>query len=79
MKKSEFINEIVEFCEFEETDLKLDTELKSIDGYDSLKVLAIIAFADEYFAAKLTAKQIHGLTDFNSLISIIGEEKFDNG
>jgi acyl carrier protein len=78
MKKSEFIQEIIEFCEFERSDFQLNTELKSIDGYDSLKILAIIAFADENFDIKLTSKQIQGLTNFNSLIKLIGEEKFEN-
>jgi acyl carrier protein len=78
MKKKEFINQISEYCEFEEQVINIDTPLKSIDGYDSLAIMTMIAFIDEHFNKKITNIQIQNLTDFNSLITLIGEENFEN-
>ena len=78
MKKIEFVEKLAEYCEFEEENLSLNTKLKTVEGYDSLAILSIIAFIDENFEQKLTAQQIRELTDFNSIIQLIGENKFEN-
>lgn len=78
MKKDEFVNELAEYCEFEKDGLSLDTPLKDIEGYDSLAVMSMIAFIDENFNQKFSALQIKDLSDFNSIIKLIGEEQFDN-
>ena len=78
MKKIEFVEKLAEYCEFEEENLSLNTILKTVEGYDSLAILSIIAFIDENFRQKLTAQQIRELTDFNSIIQLIGENKFEN-
>jgi acyl carrier protein len=78
MKKNEFISQLAEFCEFSDTELKIDTKLKSIDGYDSMAIMSMIAFIDENFSMKITAAQINALTDFDSLINLIGTEKFED-
>lgn len=78
MKKNEFVNQLSEYCEFENENSTLETLFKSIDGYDSLAVMSIIAFVDEHFKMKFTAAQLRGLTDFNSLIELIGIDKFEN-
>jgi acyl carrier protein len=78
VKKSEFVHQLSEYCEFENQELTLDTPLKSIEGYDSFAIMSMIAFADENFSMKLTAQQIIKLTDFNSLIELLGEDKFEN-
>lgn len=78
MNRIEFLNDLSNYCEFEGSNIKLDTILKTIDGYDSLSVMSMIAFIDENFGQKFSAKQFQNLTDFNSLIDLIGKEKFDN-
>lgn len=78
MKKSEFMHKISEYLEFQDQNLTLNTSLKSIEGYDSFAIMSMIAFSDEYFSVKLSAQQIIKLTDFNSLITLIGEDKFEN-
>lgn len=78
MKKTEFVGLISEFCEFEGGPYTPETELQSIDGYDSLAVLSMIAFIDENFSVKLTGEQFIKLTDFNSLITAIGVDKFED-
>lgn len=78
MKKIEFIKNLAEFCEFNETNFPIDTKLKSIDGYDSMAIMSMIAFVDENFNEKITATQINALSDFGSLITHIGIEKFED-
>ena len=78
MKKDEFVNELADYCEFGKDVLSLNTPLKDIEGYDSLAVMSMIAFIDENFSKKFTAIQIKDLSDFNSIIKLIGEEQFDN-
>lgn len=78
MKKNEFVKQLTEYCEFEDQGYNIDTPFKSIEGYDSMAIMAIIAFIDEKFNMKLTAQQLMKLTDFKSLIVLIGEDKFEN-
>lgn len=79
MKKKDFIEELAEYCEFEnEEELLQDTLLKDIEGYDSLAVMTMIAFIDENFGVKLSASELEKITDFNSIIELIGEDKFEN-
>uniref|UniRef100_UPI00404810CD acyl carrier protein n=1 Tax=Algoriphagus sp. TaxID=1872435 RepID=UPI00404810CD len=78
MKKNELVNLLTEFCELENEDFTLETIFTSINGYDSLALMSIIAFVDENFDLSLTASQLSKLTDFNSLIELIGEDKFEN-
>jgi acyl carrier protein len=78
MKRSEFIEEIIEYCEFEGSDIKMSTKLRSIEGFDSMAILSIIAFADEKFGIKFSPQKIHSLTDFNSLVKLIGENEFED-
>ena len=78
MKKNEFVNQLSEYCEFENKNFTLNTPLKTIDEYDSLAVMSIIAFVDENFKMSLTGVQLRELTDFKSLIELIGVDKFEN-
>ena len=79
MTKNEFVNQLSEYCEFENENFTLDTHFKSINGYDSLAIMSIIAFVDENFKMSLTTTQLREITDFNSLITLIGVDKFENG
>lgn len=78
MKKQEFFKKLAETLEITSKELNSDTILTQLDEYDSMAVMSIIAFTDENFGVKLTAKQIASITDLNSLIKLIGSEKFEN-
>lgn len=78
MKKIEFVKELSEYCEFDDVNYTLDTPFKSIEGYDSLAIMSIIAYVDEKFNMKLAALQLQNLVDFNSLIMLIGENNFED-
>lgn len=77
MRRDEFVNRLAEFCEFDTAGLTPETPFKSIKGYDSLAVMTMIAFIDENFGVKLTAQQLKDLTDFNSLITLVGDDKIE--
>jgi acyl carrier protein len=77
MKKQDFYDELIEFLEFERVELTEDTVLKSLDGYDSMAVMSLIAFCDEKFAKKINAQQIQNLTTVGSLMDFLGREKFE--
>jgi len=78
MKKSDFVEQLSEYCEFENKNFTMETTFKSIEGFDSLALMSIIAFVDEKFKMKLTAIQLRELRDFRSLITVIGTDKFEN-
>lgn len=78
MTKKEFINRLAEYCEFEDKDLKGSTLFESLEEFDSLAILSIMAFIDENFNLRFTAKQLNDLSDFDSLIALIGVDKFEN-
>jgi acyl carrier protein len=76
MKTKEFIENLKEALEFDKVNLTVNTDLKTIDGYDSMSVMTIIAFVDEHFSKKLTAQQLAGITTVKSLMELIGSDKF---
>jgi acyl carrier protein len=78
MRKEEFISEIVDYCELDGGPFLLQTELESIEGYDSLAILSIIAYVDEKFSVKISGEQFARMTDFDSLINEIGGERFED-
>ena len=71
MKKDSFFKEFSEYLEFEDVELKEDTNLNSIDEYDSLAQMSIIAFADENFNIKLSGEQLRNITTIKSLMEFL--------
>lgn len=77
MKKEVFFSELKEALEFENVIFSEKTDFKKIDGYDSLHVMMIIAFIDNKFGKRLTAKQLFEISDIRSLMELIGLENFE--
>lgn len=78
MKKQEFPSLLAEALEFQNIDLQLSTDLTKIEAYDSMAVMAIIAFVDENFSKRLTAKQLAGIKTVGNLMELIGLENFSD-
>ena len=78
MTTIEFIEKLKEALEFENISMTENTNLKEIEGYDSMAVMTLIAFADEYFSKKLTAQQLASITTVKSLKVLIGLEHFSD-
>ena len=56
MKKKEFIDELKDTLEIEDGDkqITIDTDLRYLEEYDSLSVLAIIAMIDKNFGKQIS-------------------------
>ena len=55
MNKEEFLNEMVEVLQTEE-ELSFETVLDDLDEWDSLSVMATMAFLEKNFCVKTTLK-----------------------
>jgi len=79
MKKEEFIKELKDALEIEDEDkeITLETDLRYIDEYDSLSVLAIIAMIDKNFNKQISSIEFTKITTVSSLMDLIGKEHFE--
>lgn len=77
MKKVDFYKELMEYLEIEPVELHEETVLNSIEGYDSMAVMSLIAFCDEKFGKKINAQQIQQLKTIGSLMDFLGKELFE--
>lgn len=78
MKTEDFINELKEALEIEDEDqeITLETDLRNVEEYDSLSVLAIIAMIDKNFGKQISSADFAKVTTVNSLMDLIGIEYF---
>ena len=77
MKKEEFFIQFHEFLEIQSTPaFDENTDIKALDEYDSLMVMAIIAFIDEHFSTRLTATQLNNIITVKDLMILVGYHKF---
>ena len=79
MKIENFINELKDALEIEDEDkeIALETDLRYVEEYDSLSVLAIIAMIDKNFDKQIPSADFAKVTTVKSLINLIGKEYFD--
>ena len=75
MNKQDFINNLTEELEIEVA-VSAETELASLDEWDSMGAMILIGFVSDNFNVTLNAEDIEKLTTFQSLIDRIGVEKF---
>ncbi|GAJ00527.1 unnamed protein product [marine sediment metagenome] len=78
MKKKEFIDELKDALEIEDEDqeITLETDLRYVEEYDSLSVLAIIAMIDKNFGKQIPSSDFSKITTVSSLMELIGKEYF---
>jgi acyl carrier protein len=76
MYKDEFIHKLAEIMEVDCQEIDVTTNLKELEEYDSLALIAIIALIDENFAITIPADKLSTVTTVNTLIELIGLEKF---
>jgi len=78
MKKEEFIKELEDALEIEEDKhITVETDLRYIEEYDSLSVLAIIAMVDKNFHKLIPSIDFAKLTTVSNLMDLIGREHFE--
>jgi len=79
IKTEDFINELKDALEIEDEDqeITLETNLKELEEYDSLSVLALIAMIDKNFGKQIPSLDIVKVTTVKSLMDLIGKEYFE--
>lgn len=79
MKKKEFIDELEDALEIEDEDqeITVETDLRYVEEYDSLSVLAIIAMIDKNFGKQIPSSDFSKITTVSSLMELIGKEHFE--
>jgi acyl carrier protein len=79
MKTKDFINELKNALEIEDEDkeITLETDLRDLEEYDSLSVLAIIAMIDENFGKQIPSSDFAKVTTVKSLMDLIGKDYFE--
>ena len=71
MTKDEFLNEMVEVLQTEE-EISFETELDTLDEWDSLSVMATMAFLDKSFGVKTTLKDYKDMKTIGDIAAKAG-------
>jgi len=79
IKIEHFIDELKDALEIEDEDqeITLETDLRYVEEYDSLSVLAIIAMIDKNFGKQIPSSDFSKITTVSSLMELIGKEHFE--
>ena len=77
MKTTVFLEKFKEALEIENQDITPQTDLKSLEEFDSLSVLSLIAMIDEHFGVKIPGIKFREMTTVQSLMECIGMEHFE--
>lgn len=79
MKKEEFIKKLKNALEIEDEDkeITLETDLRDLEEYDSLSLLAIIAMIDKNFGKQIPSSDFAKVTTVKSLMDLIGKDYFE--
>lgn len=73
MTKEEKIALLEDMLELESAALTAETELSSIDEYDSMAKLSLIVLMDDEFSKKLTGEQISAFKTVQDILDFMGE------
>jgi len=78
VKVENFINELKEALEIEDEDkeITLETDLRYVEEYDSLSVLAIIAMIDKNLGKQIPSADFAKVTTVKTLMDLIGKRYF---
>lgn len=68
MTKDEFMLEMQEVLQTE-TELHADTVLANLDEWDSLSIMATMAFLDKHFGVKMKLADFKGIDTLGALMS----------
>lgn len=73
---NQFLEELKDMLELSE-DIDLDTDLKSLDEFDSMAIMSLIAFIHKTFGKQFNARQLNNITTVQSLVELIGADSFN--
>jgi acyl carrier protein len=77
MKKSELKAKIADILEIDPAEVTDDFDFSRRDEFDSMAVLGLIAFFSDSFGRQFTTAQLRGLTGLQSLMDLVGPERFE--
>lgn len=77
MTKNDFIDLFAEKLQIAKTNLTVETNLNSLDEWDSWNKLTLMGLVDETFQISLTANDLKEIVTIQDLINKIGVNKFD--
>ncbi|WP_395616640.1 acyl carrier protein [Aquirufa sp.] len=75
MDKKQFLGNLKDELELE-CEINLETNLKELDEWDSVLAMVLIGFVLDNFGVTLNADDLNEMNSINSLLDIIGQEKF---
>jgi acyl carrier protein len=77
MTRKEFIEELKKRLEIQGKEITEETDLQSLEEFDSLGIMSVISLIDEVFGKTFTADQFAGIVKVKDLIHLIGESEFE--
>ena len=77
MGKIKFMRLLREALGIDGEEFTEETNLRELEQFDSLGVLALISFVDESFHVQLGEAQVKSITTVRSLMDCIGEAHFE--
>lgn len=75
MDKNQFLVNLKDELELE-CEINVETNLKELDEWDSVLAMVLIGFVLDNFGVTLNADDLNEMNSINSLMDIIGKEKF---
>jgi acyl carrier protein len=73
MKERDFLLLLDELLELGPGTLRGDEALESLEGWNSLAVISLMALVDDHFDMSLQARQIAGCSTIADLIGLLGD------
>jgi len=77
MTKAEFLDVIADIVEAESGDLDGSETLKTLDGWDSLARLSLIAVIDKRLKTTLSANSVNECATINDIAALLGDNITD--
>jgi len=77
MKVDVFLQQLADALEMPNVSLKMDTDFRELDDFDSLSVLSIVAFADEKFGVRIPVEKLRTIVAVHDLMEAIGLVHFE--
>lgn len=77
MKRQEFVNYLLEELGEFNLEANENTEFKSLEFWDSMSSLVIIAAVDTQFSITFSTEQLNKFDSFKDIIEEIGADKFE--
>jgi acyl carrier protein len=77
MTTSEFLRLLADAIELDDGELEESTDLQSLEEFDSLAFIAIVALVDQHFQVRIGEAELKAITTPRSIMEMIGVERFD--